>query len=780
MYSVIDPTTKDEVVLYDSLEEMIVAAAEAVRPPERITVSEAAERYHIVNNPGQHVGPFSLERTPYLREPMDVLTSLDYTAMVFTGPARTGKSAMAINWLCSTAITDPADMMVVHMAQHTARDWSQADLAKAIRNSPELRKRMSPGRQNDNVFDKSFLSGMRLLVTWPTINNLSGKTIPRQWLMDYDRMPQNVDGEGNPFDLTKKRGDTFGRYAMTGCEASPGKDVNDAKWVPKTEHEAPPTGDESTGGGILALYNRGDRRRWYWQCPQCKETFQPHFKLLNYPDSADPMEAAEQVVMVCPHDGFPMTPDMQFELNLGGRWVKEGQIWLPDGSIVGTPRRSDIASFWMFGPAAGFTNWQKLVYRYLVALQTFEASGDEGPLRTTTNVDQGDAYTPKVLEAGRLPDELRKRAQDWGGSADEPQVPVEAGGGFLVAAVDVQAGGKPSFVVHVFLVSTGGDIWHIDMFKIRKSKRLDSDGSGDHALIDPASHPEDWDLLVEQVLEKTYPLNDGSGRKMHIKIVGCDSGGADGVTANAYAFYRRLRAMGGQQKRAPEHLQKYLDYIRNTKRVPLATALFDEDWEPIGPQVRKELRDGGWIDESTAGITVAPAQYIASDLSKRFHLLKGAPSRTESAPLRLTYPNAQQKDKMAIARGDVPVYLVNSNIVKDQVSNMLGREEAGGTVHFPIWAEGWLYSQLTTEIRTAKGWENRSRRRNEAFDLLSYCVALLSHTDVKAHLAGFWHRPPSWAGPFDSNEFVTAPDAPAPYTEKPDTKTLKDIGDTLL
>jgi hypothetical protein len=51
-------------------------------------------------------------------------------------------------------------------------------------------------------------------------------------------------------------------------------------------------------------------------------------------------------------------------------------------------------------------------------------------------------------------------------------IPVEAGGGFLVATVDVQAGGKPSFVVHVYLVS-GNDIWHIEMFKIRKSKRTD-------------------------------------------------------------------------------------------------------------------------------------------------------------------------------------------------------------------------------------------------------------------------------------------------------------------
>lgn len=718
----VHPTSKKQVTLYDSLEEMVVATAEAVRPPERITVSEAAERYHVVNNPGQHVGPFSLEKTPYLREPMDVLTSLDYTGMIFVGPARTGKSAMAVNWLCHTAITDPADMMVVHMAQHTARDWSQADLAKAIRNSPELRRRMTPGRQNDNTFDKHFLSGMRLLVTWPTITNLSGKTIPRGWLMDYDRMPQDVDGEGNPYDLGRKRGGTFKRYAMWAAEASPGFPVNDPKWIARTPHEAPPTGDEK-GGGILQLYNRGDRRRWYWGCFQCEAAFEPHFKLLNWPelDSKDPLEMAEQVVMICPHCGGIMEPKQQRELNNAATWVKDGQVWNPsDGSITGTARRSDIASFWMFGPAAGFTDWSLLVHRFLVAKEQFENTGDEGPLMVTVNTDQGDAYTPKAIEGGRLPEELKNRAEDWGGSASDPVVPACAEGGFLAALVDVQ---KESFVVHVFLVSNG-DIYHVDMFKIRKSLRVDADG--DRCRIDPAAYPEDWDLLVSEVMEKDYPIGppmrprqklvtptvpvgllspieqmaqalgpmtkppprDFSDRRMQIKITACDSGGKDGVTANAYDFYRRLRA------------------------------------------------------ENNHG---------------RFHLLKGSPSKTETTPLRVTYPDAQQKDRHAIARGDVPVWLVNSNITKDQASNMLGRAEGGGMVRFPAWAEDWLYTQLTTEIRTPKGWENPSRRRNEAFDLLAYCIAIQRHPDIRTHLPGFWDNPPTWAGPWDRNDLVYTP-----------------------
>lgn len=683
---------------FTSLEAMVVAAADGVRPPERITVSEAAERYHIVKNPGQHEGPFSLDKTPYLREPMDVLTSLDFTGMAFCGPARTGKSAMAINWLCHTAITDPADMMFVHMAQHTARDWSQADLQKALRNSEDLRKRLSPARQDDNTYDKRFLSGMRAIVTWPTITNLSGKTIPRLWIMDMDRIkPQVIEKEGHVFDLTRKRAGTFKRYGMTAAEASPGFPVTDPKWIASSPHEAPPC------EGILSIYNRGDRRRWYWNCPHCAAKFEPRFGLLRWEEKPDIMDAADTAHLPCPKCGSVLTPDLQRDLNLGGRWIKEGQTWQEDGSITGTPRRSDIASFWLFGPAAGFTDWKQLVREYLRAQEEYERLGDDAKLMTTVTVDQGEAYVPPALLAGRLPEELKRRAEDWGGSAGEPVVPSDAEGGFLIATIDVQAGARPSFVVHVFLVNADG-IAHVDMFKIRKSERLDEDG--ERHLLNPASHSEDWDLLIPQVLERDYPLGDGSGRRLQIKIVGCDSGGAGSttvenkpkkgdiatpkvsVTSNAYQFYRRLRGEG---------------------------------------------------------------------LDKRFHLLKGSPSRTETAPIRVSYPDAQQKDRLAIARGDVPVWLVNSNIVKDQVSNMLGREDSGGRVRFPTWAEDWLYTQLTTEVRTGKGWENPSRRRNEAFDLLAYAVALLRHPDLRTHVAGFWDAPPPWAGQWDANPLVYKP-----------------------
>jgi predicted phage terminase large subunit-like protein len=51
-----------------------------------------------------------------------------------------------------------------------------------------------------------------------------------------------------------------------------------------------------------------------------------------------------------------------------------------------------------------------------------------------------------------------------------------------------------------------------------------------------------------------------------------------------------------------DHLQEYLAYIRNTGQVPLPVADFDDDWEPIGPNVRRQLVAAGLAVESAGGI----------------------------------------------------------------------------------------------------------------------------------------------------------------------------------
>lgn len=54
-----------------------------------------------------------------------------------------------------------------------------------------------------------------------------------------------------------------------------------------------------------------------------------------------------------------------------------------------------------------------------------------------------------------------------------------------------------------------------------------------------------------------------------------------------------------------KHLQKYIQYIRNTARVPLKVEQFDDDWEPVGPMVRRDLLNAGLIKEVDGGIVIS-------------------------------------------------------------------------------------------------------------------------------------------------------------------------------
>jgi phage terminase large subunit GpA-like protein len=85
------------------------------------------------------------------------------------------------------------------------------------------------------------------------------------------------------------------------------------------------------------------------------------------------------------------------------------------------------------------------------------------------------------------------------------------------------------------------DIFLVDRFKIIKSERKDADG--DTLWVKPHAYLEDWNLVTEQIVEKEYPLEDGTGF-MSVKITGIDSGGKSGTTTKAYDYWRKMRNDG--------------------------------------------------------------------------------------------------------------------------------------------------------------------------------------------------------------------------------------------
>jgi phage terminase large subunit GpA-like protein len=254
----------------------------------------------------------------------------------------------------------------------------------------------------------------------------------------------------------------------------------------------------------------------------------------------------------------------------------------------------------------------------------------------------------------------------------------------------VQAGKNSRFEVLVLGWGEGLESVVIDRFKIEKSARIDPDDDKKFVRIKPSAYLEDWDQITEKVIKKTYALADGSGRRMAIRKVACDSGGDDGVTEFAYQYYRSLKK---------------------------------------------------------------------SQFHRRFMLIKGRGSDASknSVLVEKVYPdNTKRSDRKVRALGDVPVYLLLTNKIKDVVANAISRDTPGPRyMHYPDWLNEAFFDELMAEERDSFGkWAKaHSQVRNEAFDLYVYnwAIVFIENADQIN-----WESPPLWAVPIEeSNELLS-------------------------
>ncbi len=669
---------------YDHLGDIFLSLSDLFRPPERLSVSSAAEKYRYLNNPGAYVGPWLNKTVPYMAEPMDELASRMFDGVIFVGPAQSAKTdALILNWLIYSAKVDPMDLLLFSPTMAAAKDFTERRIDRMHRQSEKRTgKLLLDSRDADNKFMKRYNTGMMLSCGWPSPSQLAGRPVGRVAFTDYDRMEDDIGGEGSPFDLGYKRTTTFGSFRMVLAESSPSRPVTDPRWIARTPHEAPPT------TGILSLYNRGDRRKFYWRCLSCEDWFEGKFEHLVWDKLPNTVDAADTVRLVCPFCDHAHHPDDKKALNEAGRWLKDGQAFDGD-DIIGEGRRSRFASFWLNGMSASFITWPQMVMAYLDAQELYERTGSEDSLVKHYNTDRGEPYIPKNVQTDRLPEALKARAEPL------PEQEVPPNTRFLLATVDVQAN---MFVVHVTGILPGSpfDMVLIDRYEIRKSKREDSDG--DMLWVKPGTYLEDWDQITELVIKKKYPLSDGSGRVMQIKAVGCDSGGRAGVTTNAYNYWRKLKLEG---------------------------------------------------------------------LAGRFHLLKGDPL-PGNPRARITFPDSNRRDRKAAARGDVPVILLNSTLLKDALMNRLECVEPGaGMYRFPSWlADNW-FSEMCAETKTEKGvWEATNGRRNEAWDLSYYAIGLAVSSVVAVEKIN-WKNPPGWAAEWDKNDLIAQTKQDERFAPKP-------------
>jgi phage terminase large subunit GpA-like protein len=654
------------------------------------------------------------------------MTNLNHQVVAFAGPSRCGKSFLGENFTVHAVVADPGDMAHYHGNESKSLKWSKKELQNIFDLCPDVNELILPGRENKTFSDVRFVNGMHIYSLPVTIQNLSQMTLRYALLNDLDQMPQDIASRGTPFELARKRTLIAGRRGLTFAESSPGLPMTDLSWVepaqavdtkgnalPFPSHIAPPC------GGILDVYNQGDRRRWYWPCVQCGEFFNTRFRDLRCVDSNDDNEVIESAHVICPACQHPTYHVDKPRMNAGGVWLREGQGITAKGERFGNPRRSVIASFHLFGPAAAFIGWGQLCLEYLAARRNYEATLDDEKLKSFANTGAGEVYIAPKPQGLRLAEDIASHAYQGVrlGLATGGEVPVlPEDSRFLVATVDPGVNKFDVQVHAVCLPSMAPDengrqippqprIRVFDRFRIELSDRLDETAEVVEGIpihnrlpIKPAVYEEDWRTLIDNVLLRTYPLPDG--RVMAVKTMGFDIGGNEANTTNSYQFFRWVRS-----------------------KLP--------------------------------------------DLVNRIQPCRG--ERRENAPrTEIRHPESTKKHQMNAALGDIPVLFDNANRMKDEIDGLINRGMAGDDgvtfAHYLPKQFAGYFQEIVGEYKDPNGkWLPVSKRqRVESWDLLRMCWALVTSTERVGirlnRIGGFpWDDPPNWAAKWDVNELVSDP-----------------------
>lgn len=663
---------------------LVADSFEFLLPPESALVADyAAQHRWLTNTGGGYVGRWKHDLAPYLVEPMNALDQPDIYTVAVVGPGQSGKTAIAENWMLKAVGSDPGDMLWYMQTDETVEAYVKARINPMVDAHELLKKNQGLRPVDDSLHFKRFRN-MRVEFLSATLRSLINKNAPRIVADEIDAYPPSV---GDVKALLDVRRQTFGRRSTLLMLSHPDKArglMPDRDWL----------------DGIMGVYADSDRRVWYWPCPYCHAWSSPapvaeRVMAIDYPTDGTLDDVEKNTRLVCPVNGCAIEDQHRMAMNRQGRWVGAGQRMTEAGKIEGELIPHRTAGFWIVGAMSlfGIGGIGGLARARVKAEREAEISGDDGTARQVMVKQWGIPYAPKRGIGSIDAETLAERCEPLQLGA------VPQGVRFLTVAVDVQL---EHFEYLVRGWGVGGESWIIDRGKV-----------GDTS---PATNPHDWDLLLDRVLLRTYPLGDGTGRQMKIRGAGYDSGGLPGVTQQAYAAWTRWR---------------------RKKHVAKIGVISGRDVYSIIP-------------------------------------MKGA-SSLNSPKLSVTYPDTGRKSNIVAASGHVPVAVFNPNLFKDDLGGQLLRAEDGPwCVHFPTALRSpesphVFFEQLVSETRDYAGrWEKTSpTARNEALDLM-----VMTHG--VAHLHGVsridWTRPPAWAAEWDTNPMVVMP--PPPVTPAPERRAL--------
>lgn len=381
----------------------------ALRPPERIPVSEWADRYRFLDPIHcSQDGPWRTDFTPYMREIMDCWCDEHTRVIVVMCSTQVGKTEGGINCLFYTIDQDPAPTLVVQPNREDVESFGQRRLRTAIDWTPRVRAHKT-GRKADWKRTEIGLDNMIMYLGWAgSAARLASRSIGRLLADELDKWPDYAGRESDPVHLALERLRWY----------------EDSKaWLASTPLHK--------DGYIFRHWLQSDQRRYHVPCPFCG-AFQPlEFtrqrvvwpKEIRDPERIKNERLARYVCVSCERE-IEDDDIMRERMSAAGVWCPQGAKVTRAGNLKGAGADPEVRGYHVNALYSPMLSWSAVAARFLASRHS------PGLLAQFTRDWLGWPWEERTTEV--LEETIAKRAV-----ATPPGV-VPKGCVVLTAGVDVQ------------------------------------------------------------------------------------------------------------------------------------------------------------------------------------------------------------------------------------------------------------------------------------------------------------------------------------------------------
>lgn len=408
---------------------------DALRPPERITVTECAEKYRVLPASNREGGLYRVSRTPFAKEIMDCFTDPLVEEITLMGCAQYFKTTILENIITFIAKILGGNVLLLFPTLDFGRRFSKTRLEPMIEDSPELTKIFAKkkSRDSDNtILSKAYRGGQLYIVGANSSAGLRGYTAPYILGDDIDGVKiadiyDKESKEGDFMERAERAAETFEGMRKTYKSSTPGR------W------------GESR---IYNSYLNGTQEEEYHPCPHCNELQTLLIDQLEWDYDVDAFgnkilgsDKPETARLICKHCGKKINEAQRQQIILQGKWIAK------------FPQRVHHRSFQFNRFSSPFSSLQHICRKYI------EALNDPAKMETFTNLFLGLPYKSNTIE--EISEfELMNRLENYLDVTKPYTVPNQVL--MLIASVDVQG---DRLECEVWGYGLNFEMWIINRFK---------------------------------------------------------------------------------------------------------------------------------------------------------------------------------------------------------------------------------------------------------------------------------------------------------------------------